>query len=277
MSAIPLSPAAVGPIIPGVIAVVLYLAGALLHGWALAHDAGKTSLRLLSALAAPAMTLHGFAVYAQVVTPEGISLGLLSVASLTALVMVVLVMLMSILQPVRSLLVVLFPIAAAALLASIFAPTQVAPMNMTDMGLTTHVLSSILAYSILMMAALQSIFVGVVERNLRAPTRLALLRILPPLETMERLLFIMVWMGFVTLTAAIGSGFLYLDDMFAQHVVHHTVLSSASWLAYALLLAGRLWFGWRGVSAVRWILVAFVLLLLGYLGSKFVLEILLER
>ena len=272
-----LDSAIAGPVIPGLIAAALYLAGALLNGWALAHNAGKTSLLLLSALAAPAMTLHGFAVYAQIAAPGGISLGILSVASLTALVMVVLVMLMSIFQPVRSLLVVLFPISAAALLASIFAPTRAAPMDMADTGLSTHVLCSILAYSILMMAALQSVLVGVVERNLRAPTRLALLRILPPLETMERLLFIMVWTGFVTLTAAIGSGFLYLDDMFAQHVVHHTVLSSASWLAYAFLLVGRLWFGWRGVSAVRWILVAFVLLLLGYLGSKFVLEILLER
>lgn len=272
-----LDSATAGPFIPGLIAAALYLTGAFLNGWALAHDAGKISLRLLSALAAPAMTLHGFAVHAQIVAPEGVSLGILSVASLTALVMVVLVMLMSIVQPVRSLLVVLFPISAAALLASIFAPTRTAPMDLSNMGLAIHVLSSILAYSILMMAALQSVLVGVVERNLRAPTRLVLLRILPPLETMERLLFIMVWTGFVTLTAAIGSGFLYLDDMFAQHVVHHTVLSSASWLAYALLLVGRLWLGWRGVSAVRWILVAFVLLLLGYLGSKFVLEILLER
>ena len=273
----PLPAAAANPIIPGVIAAALYLAGALLHGRALAHNAGKMSVRLLAALAAPAMALHGFAVYAQVNVPGGFGLGLLSVASLTALVMVVLVMLMSVLQPVRSLLVVLFPISAAALLASLFAPGRAAPIDASDAGLATHILTSILAYSILMMAALQSIFVGIVERSIRVPTHLALLRILPPLETMERLLFVMVWTGFITLTAAIGSGFLYLDDMFAQHVVHHTVLSSASWLAYALLLAGRLWFGWRGVSAVRWILVAFVLLLLGYLGSKFVLEILLER
>ena len=114
-----LDSAIAGPVIPGLIAAALYLAGALLNGWALAHNAGKTSLRLLSALAAPAMTLHGFAVYAQIAAPEGISLGLLSVASLTALVMVVLVMLMSILQPVRSLLVVLFPISAAALDAKV--------------------------------------------------------------------------------------------------------------------------------------------------------------
>ena len=276
MSAIPLPPAAAGPLIPGAVAAVLYLAGAVLHGRALAHNA-KTSLRLLSALAVPALVLHGFAVYAQVLVPEGVNLGLLPVVSLMALVMVLLVMLMSVFQPVHSLLTALFPISALALLASLAAPGPAMPMDASDGGLMIHVLASIVAYSILMTAALQSLLVGVVERNLRMPSHIVLLRILPPLETMERLLFAMVWVGFAALTAAIGSGFLYLEDMFAQHVVHHTVLSSASWLAYVLLLAGRLWLGWRGVSAVRWVLVAFVLLLLGYLGSKFVLEILLER
>lgn len=271
-----LSPAAAGPFIPGVIAAVLYLTGAVLHGRALAHSA-KMSVRLLSALALPAVVLHGFAAYAQVLAPGGFNLGLLPVVSLMALVMVALVMLMGLFQPVRSLLVVLFPIAALALSASLLAPGKATPIDASDAGLAAHILSSILAYSILMMAALQSALVGVVERNIRNPSHISMLRILPPLETMERLLFAMVWAGFAALTAAIGSGFLYLEDMFAQHVVHHTVLSSASWLVYVFLLAGRLRFGWRGMSAVRWTLVAFVLLLLGYLGSKFVLEILLER
>ena len=269
--------AAVNPFLPGVIAAVLYLTGAFLQARTLAHSA-KMSMRLLSALAVPAMTLHAFAVCAQLNRPDGIDLGLFTVVSLTAWIMVVLVWLMSIAQPVRSLLVVLFPLSAAALAISLFAPRAVSVnLNMADSGLAAHIFTSIFAYSVLMMAALQSIFVGVVERNIRTPSRFPLLRMLPALETMERLLFTMVWVGFIALTAAIGSGFLYLEDMFAQHVVHHTVLSSASWLAYVLLLAGRLWFGWRGVSAVRWIIIAFVLLLLGYLGSKFVMEVLLER
>ena len=74
-----------------------------------------------------------------------------------------------------------------------------------------------------------------------------------------------------------AAGFLYLDDLFAQHVVHHTVLSSLSWAIYGGLLAGRLWLGWRGASAVRWTIIAFTFLLLGYFGSKFVLEMLLQR
>ncbi len=268
---------AFNPFLPGVIAAVLYLTGAFLQARTLAHSA-KMSMRVLSALAAPAIVLHALAVYAQLKGPEGLNLGLFKVISLTTWIMVVLVWLMSLAQPVRSLLVVLFPLSAIAIALSLFAPKAAAVrLDMADLGLAAHVCASILAYSILMMAALQSIFVGVVERNIRTPSHFPLLRVLPALETMERLLFTMVWVGFAALTLAIGSGFFYLEDIFAQHVVHHTVLSTASWLAYVLLLAGRLWFGWRGLSAVRWTVIAFVLLLLGYLGSKFVMEVLLER
>jgi ABC-type uncharacterized transport system permease subunit len=102
-------------------------------------------------------------------------------------------------------------------------------------------------------------------------------RVLPPLQTMEALLFNLLWAGIAVLTLAIGSGFLFLEDMFAQRVVHHTVLAIASWCVYAALLAGRQVFGWRGSTAVRWTLIAFLLLVLGYFGSKFVIEILLEH
>jgi ABC-type uncharacterized transport system permease subunit len=84
-----------------------------------------------------------------------------------------------------------------------------------------------------------------------------------------------LWAGILTLTAAIATGFVFLDDMFAQRVVHHTVLAIASWVGYAVLLTGRHFFGWRSSTATSWTLVAFALLILGYFGSKFVLEILL--
>lgn len=272
----PLNPAAASPLLPGLIAIVLYLAGTALQARTLAHNA-KLSMRVLAALAAPAIVLHAIAVHAQIDAPGGINLGLFPVASLTALIMVALVTLLSTVQPVRSLLVVLFPLSALALSASLVAEPTPKSIEASHAGLGTHIFVSILAYSILMMAAIQSIVLGFVERSIRTRSHILLLRILPPLETMERLLFAMIWAGFVALTAAIGSGFLYLDDLFAQHVVHHTVLSSLSWAIYGGLLAGRLWLGWRGASAVRWTIIAFTFLLLGYFGSKFVLEMLLQR
>jgi ABC-type uncharacterized transport system permease subunit len=111
---------------------------------------------------------------------------------------------------------------------------------------------------------------------LRAKHGIAIIRLLPPLETMETLLFSLLWTGLAALSVAIASGFAFLDNMFAQHVVHHTVLSSLSWVMYVVLLAGHKIMGWRGVAAVRWTLIAFALLVLGYFGSKFVMEILLQ-
>ena len=271
----PLIPVAASPLLPGLIAIVLYLAGTGLQASTLARRA-KLSVPWLAALTVPAVAAHALAVQAQMHTPGGINLGLFPVASLTALIVVALVMVLSTVQPVRSLLVVLYPLSALALTASLVAEPTPKAVQASDAGLRAHIFVSILANSILMMAAIQSLVFGFVERSIRLRNHILMLRILPPLETMERLLFAMIWAGFAALTTAIGSGFLYLEDMFAQRVVHHTVLSSLSWLIYGGLLAGRLWLGWRGASAVRWTIIAFNFLLLGYFGSKFVLEMLLE-
>ena len=151
------------------------------------------------------------------------------------------------------------------------------PRAQLSTELVLHVLTSIVAYSVLFMAACQSLVLAMQERNLRSHQGIALIRLLPPLETMETLLFSMLWTGIALLSISIASGFAFLDDMFAQQVVHHTVLSSAAWIMYAVLLVGHQFFGWRGSTAVRWTLLAFALLLLGYFGSKFVLEIILQR
>ena len=75
---------------------------------------------------------------------------------------------------------------------------------------------------------------------------------------------------------AVG-GVLFLEDIFAQHLVHKTVLSLTAWLVFAVLLWGRFQFGWRGRTAIRWTLSGFAVLLLAYFGSKFVLELVLMR
>ena len=94
---------------------------------------------------------------------------------------------------------------------------------------------------------------------------------------MERVLFELVWSGVVLLTLSIISGLIFLDNMFAQHLVHKTVLSLGAWIIFTTLLVGRYRFGWRGMRAVRWTLGGCILLLLAYFGSKFVLEVLLNR
>jgi ABC-type uncharacterized transport system permease subunit len=89
---------------------------------------------------------------------------------------------------------------------------------------------------------------------------------------METLLFRIIALGYILLSLSLLSGVTYIDDIFAQHLVHKTVLSFAAWVVFAILLWGRWRFGWRGRTAVRWTLSGFGVLMLAYFGSKLVLE-----
>jgi len=262
------------------LAAASYLAGTVLQvhrhrQGASPRDQNETSGLLT--LAVIGVVLHGVTNY-QVVWADGsLWLGIAPSISLVSWIMLVFVLLANFWVPVWNLLVLVLPLAALGALLALTAPESpdLAGAELSD-PLIWHILISIVAYSILFMAACQSVLLAVLEHRLKSKQTLRLLKLLPPLQSMESLLFGLLWTGITALTIAIGTGFLFLDDMFEQRVVHHTVLSLASWVLYAVLLAGHRLLGWRGTTAVRWTLIAFSLLVLGYLGSKFVIEVLLE-
>ena len=115
------------------------------------------------------------------------------------------------------------------------------------------------------------------DNHLRNKRPGGFIRALPPMQTMESLLFQLIGLGLAILTLSLVSGVFYLEDMFAQHLVHKTILSMTAWVVFATLLWGRWKFGWRGRIAIRWTLSGFFVLLLAYVGSKWVLEIMLGR
>jgi ABC-type uncharacterized transport system permease subunit len=203
-----------------------------------------------------------------------LSLSLFGVSNLVSCVMVAVIALSALRVRAENLLLLCLPLAAANLLALALLPEgRTQPISL-DSSQISHILLSISAYATLMTAALQSILIGVQERRLRTP-QTGLLGLLPPMESMEKLFIFVLWLGLGLLTLSIATGMLFLQNMFDQRLVHHTVLTTLSWLVYAGFLAGHHFFGWRGVTGVRWNLAAFTLLLLGYLGSKFVIEYLL--
>jgi len=220
-----------------------------------------------------AILLHAMAIWSYAATPSGFDLGLQPALNLMFLVMTAFVAASTVSLPVTLLLIPLIPLDLLMLLWSGVAGHASGAQIVTTQTLP-HVIISILAGSVLLLAFLQALLLRSVERHLKAHT-LTWAQHVPPLETLEKLLFAAIWTGLILLLIGIVTGFVYLEDMFAQRVVHHTVLLSAAAGGYVVLLIGRYRLGWRGETAVRWVLISTSLLVLGYFGSKFVIEYLL--
>lgn len=196
--------------------------------------------------------------------------------SLVGLGMAVLTAIVGASGRMRALGVLVFPLAALVLLGYGLYGHANTPEPL-DWRLLLHAWLALLAYATLAIAALLAIFLWVQERALRRREFHHWLRALPPLTELESLLFRTIAVGFVLLTATLLTGVLFVEDLLAQHLVHKTVLSLMSWLAFGALLVGRWRLGWRGATAVRWTLAAMGLLVLAFFGSKFVLELVLRR
>lgn len=171
------------------------------------------------------------------------------------------------------------PITALSVLLPALFPQTHLVANLDDLGFRLHFLSAMLAYSLFTLAALHAIFMGYVERKLHHRELSRRIISLPPLMTMETLLFRVLTVGFTLLTLTLGSGLIYAEEIFgrALQIDHKTIFAILSWLVFATLLVGRLIYGWRGRIALRWTLIGFGTLLLAYVGSRFVLEIILAR
>lgn len=171
--------------------------------------------------------------------------------------------------------VVVFPIAAVVAFAYGRAgPSQASAL---DWRVQLHAWSALLAYATLAVAALIAVMSWLQERALRRHQLRGWMRTLPPLVELEALTFRTIAVGFALLTLALLAGVLFVENLFAQHLVHKTVLSVLSWLTFGGLLVGRWRRGWRGETALRWTLAAMALLVLAFFGSKFVIELVLQR
>jgi ABC-type uncharacterized transport system permease subunit len=261
------------------LSVLLYLAGAVLLLRRLASgihaEQHRKSLALGIGLAA--VLCHLLALYHGVMSPKGLNLSFFNVLSLTSWAAALLVLLSALKQPLENLGIVVLPFAAVALLLQTLSASDSTAIEIVGSGLKTHILLSILSYGVLTLAALQALLLAIQTRYLRNRHPGGFIRALPPLETMETLLFRLIGLGYLLLSLSLLSGVTYIEDIFAQHLVHKTVLSFAAWTVFAILLWGRWRFGWRGRTAVRWTLSGFVVLMLAYFGSKLVLELILHR
>jgi ABC-type uncharacterized transport system permease subunit len=261
----------------GILAILLYLTTSLLLALRLVRrelPLGRGGVIVLGLLA---VLLHAGALYPLLVTTTGLSLGFFNAAALVGWLTALLLLTSSLRRPLENLGIALLPMAALTLALAFAYPSQHVMSTSGNWRLDLHILLSILAYSLLVIAALQALVLALQDRQLRNRHPGGLIRALPPLQVMESLLMQLISVGFALLSAALLTGFFFLEDIFAQHLVHKTVLSLIAWAVFATLLWGRWKFGWRGRIAIRWTLGGFIFLMLAYFGSKLVLELLLAR
>jgi ABC-type uncharacterized transport system permease subunit len=243
---------------------------ALKHGKIRHAKLGSTSLLIACLLAMPPLIAALYDGYA-------LRLELLNVLALIMVSSQWVILIAGLRQPTQGLSFALGPITALALFGLLLPGHNLAtPLSDLTPGLMAHILLSVLAYSFLTSAAIQAILTATQNRQLHNHNVTGFSSVMPPLQTMETILFSFLWAGFIILSAAIATGFIYVEDLFAQHLAHKTAFSILAWCFYAGLLVGHYALGWRGQRATTLSFVGYGLLLLAYVGSQIVLEYLIN-
>lgn len=182
--------------------------------------------------------------------------------------------LLALIRPVIAVGAVVFPLALLTLLGEALSPEPAGVANNEPWQIQVHAVVALLAYATLSIAAVVAVLLALEDLALKRH-RVEWLRFFPPLQLLEGVLFQLLAIGFVLLTLTLVTGVLFVEDLFAQHLVHKTALSIAAWMVFGTLLFGRWRWGWRGQRAAHLTLAGMALLVLGFLGTKFVLEIVL--
>jgi ABC-type uncharacterized transport system permease subunit len=262
------------------LALALYLSVGMLLALQLLRGrtiGGGAKIGIFS-LGCGAIVLHAVLLYTGLRLESGLNLALTPTISLVAWIIAVLYLITSLSRPVDNLGVIIMPMASLMVLVDWLWPGQMS-MPLTSRIQAAHIVISFLAYGLLSLSAVQSLMLLLQERHLRHRQPGGFIRALPPMQMMEDIMFQMIGIGFVLLTLTLISGVFFSDELFGKPLkfTHHIVLAVVAWIVYAILLVGRWRLGWRGRNAIHWTLAGFVLLVLGYFGSKFVLEVLLHR
>jgi ABC-type uncharacterized transport system permease subunit len=262
---------------PLVLAAVFYfVAFLLLWGFIRKRSVGLRNTSFV--FAAAGVLLHAGAQYGHWFGQAVPDVSLPHLLSLCALVVMVLLLTSTFSRPaLYAAGLVALPIATGILLLEWVLPHGGYSLGEATPGIAVHVISSVLAFGLISIAGVYALFVFIIDHVLRRHHLSPLVRSLPPLVVMEDLLFKTIAAGFVLLSVSLLSGIMFIDDIFAQHLVHKTILSIMAWLLFGIMLWGRWRYGWRGSLAVRLTLVGIILLVLAYFGSKLVLEMILGK
>jgi len=263
--------------IPYLIVAFIYLSVAITF-WRDKKLTNKQSLKLATAMIAIGLILHARLLY-QGIFADGFNLGFYNALSAIFWLTVLIYWLANLKHQLQSLQAFVLPPAALFALLPAFEVSNHFVLDASQPLFVAHIGVALLAYSLFTFAALHALLMMFAERSLHNKPTVIKLPDFPPLLVMESLLFRVITVGFVLLTFTLISGMLFSEQIFGKPLqfTHKIVFSIASWVIYGWLLFGRYQYGWRGQKAIKLTLIGFVLLLLAYVVSKFILQVLLGR
>lgn len=259
------------------LAATLYVACSIIPG---------ARRNLVSGLTASAWLAHGIALWLVVFSPDALRIGFAVMLSAALWVSVLVYWLENLNFSLDGLKVLLLPHAAFMSVLPVFFPGSLIGLADKTAMFPWHIAVALLAYSTLTIAAFHALVMSLQDAHLHKLRSnqqqhwlYTAIERLPALMTMEKILFRLIFIGFVLLTLTVLSGVLFSEQVLgvAFKWDHKTILSLLSWVLFGILLIGRKWRGWRGKTVLSFTLSGFLTLLLAYVGSRFVLEVLLHR
>ncbi len=236
----------------------------------------KPELKLLNIFWLLSLILHGTTLLLPWLENGSMTIDLPGSLSIVAWLTTFLLFLAHLKRPLETMGLIVIP---GTIIALVLANglTQTGNSIILQNGLGLHIILSLLAYSMLALATLQALLLATQSHFLHNHKPNGFIRTLPPLQDMESLLFQLISAGVILLTLGLLSGLIYLDGLFGQQVAHKTILSILAWITFSTLLFGHWRYGWRGKIAIRWTVSGFILLMLAFWGSKFVIEYLVKQ
>lgn len=237
------------------------------------------SIKWELAILAPTLMVHGAALLLPVLQDHVLITGFGYSVSLIVWLMLMLYCLGSFFYCLRGLQLLLYPCAVFALLLGLLFPSKFVGYQIDDLPFMLHVGTSMLAYGLFGIVTLLAVLILLLNRNLHQRKFSPLVSFLPPLLSLEKLMFRGMFVGFILLTYSVISGTFFAESVFGKPATftHKTVFGILSWLIYGGLLLKHGMMAWRGKKAAIWTIIGFISLILAYVGSKFVLEVLLHR
>ncbi|WP_418571523.1 cytochrome C assembly family protein [Parasutterella sp.] len=194
-----------------------------------------------------------------------------------------LLLLESFFSKIGAMLVFVLPLSAVSMLLPLLLPGSPLAPETASGPFRLHLLLAILAYSVMTMALIQGLLLMAVHKRVRAKDfvthegakHVNILDNMPSMMEMEKILFRLIWVGFIVLTAAILFGAVYSQELFGQafRFDHKTVTTCMAWVIFGILLLGHHLRGWRGKFAALWTVIGFCVLMVSYIGVRFVMEV----